>query len=168
MGVLPPQPSTTYVLRLIDRGIDRGNTQTMQRCLLLLLLATSLPSARAVDAAHPFKADLLLLEFPGGPPSIRIAEKSKGDITRAEWTAATAVKLAGCVPDARVTSLTVCINDCQGRGSALTTPSGNFTREMKGMVANLPNGTAFTVKVQVKDGRGKSWPVPDAMFTLVR
>lgn len=104
----------------------------------------------------------------GGPPSVRLAEKAKGNVTRAEWTAAAAVKLAGCVTDARVTSMTLCINDCKRNQAALTTANGTFSKEMKSMIANLPNGTPFTVKVEVKDGSGKFWEVPDAAFTIVR
>lgn len=80
----------------------------------------------------------------------------------------TAVKLAGCVSDARVTSMTLCIHDCKGKQAALITVSGTFSKEMKSMIAELPDATPFTVKVEVKDGSGKSWEVPDAAFTIVR
>ncbi len=119
-------------------------------------------TGQSMSAASPVSGS------PGGPPSIRIAEKAKGNITRAEWTGAAVVKLAGCVADARVTSMTVCINDCKGKQAALSTTSGTFSKEMKTMITNLPDGTPFTIKVEVKDGSGKKWEVPDAVFTLVR
>ncbi len=67
--------------------------------------------------------------------------RSKGSITRTEWTIASAVKLAGCVADARVTGMTVCIKDNTGKDAMLTTASGTFSKEMKVMIANLPDGT---------------------------
>ena len=106
--------------------------------------------------------------MPGGPPSIRIAEKPQGDITRAEWTATTAIKLAGCVADARVTGMTVCINNCTGKQEMLQSTSATLTPAMKSMITNLPDGTPFTVKVVVKDAAGKPWDVPEAAFKLVR
>lgn len=101
---------------------------------------------------------------PGGPPRISVAGKANGDITAAQWKESAAVVLQGCVPTATVTSLSLCIKDCKGGPVTLTTTNGSFTREMKTMIANLPSGTSFTVKVKVKDGSGKEWPVPDAVF----
>jgi hypothetical protein len=100
----------------------------------------------------------------GGPPSIRLAGKAKGDITKAEWTALRSVDLVGCVPDAHITALTVCIKDCTGKDAAQKTNNGVITQEMRTMVLNLPAGTAFTVKVEVKDAKGKAWDVLPAHY----
>lgn len=100
----------------------------------------------------------------GGPPRISVANKDKGDITKAEWASVKSVQLHGCVPDARITALTVCIRDRKGKDAALTNSSGTLTKEMQTMIANLPAGTSFTVKVTVKDGKDKEWEVPDATY----
>ena len=39
-----------------------------------------------------------------------------------------------------------------------------LTPEMKTMITNLPSRTPFTVKVVVKDAKGKVWDVPDATY----
>lgn len=95
----------------------------------------------------------------GGPPSIRIAGKASGDISHAEWGRTTKVDLAGCMPDARVTSLDICIKDCNAKDYKLVTKSAELTSGMLTMVANLPPGTPFTVTVKVVDGNGKDVPV---------
>jgi hypothetical protein len=100
----------------------------------------------------------------GGPPSIRIAGKASGDITHAEWGTVDKVQLMGCMPDARITGLTLCIKDCQGRNAGLRSGDGQLTGAMLSMVANLPPGTPFTIKVVVVDGRGRSITVPDATY----
>lgn len=100
----------------------------------------------------------------GGPPSIRLAKKAQGDITLAEWKNVHDVDLMGCVADARITSLTICIKDCTGKDAAETVNGAALTKEMHTMVRNLPPGTPFTVKVNVVDGKGTAWKVPPATF----
>lgn len=101
---------------------------------------------------------------PGGPPAIRIAGKGGGDITLAQWTAVSNVDLVGCVPNARITSLHICIKDCQGKDAGYTTTNAYLTEAMKTMVRNLPPGMEFTVTVTVVDERGKNWEVQPATF----
>lgn len=123
-----------------------------------LATAAVVPLHGAV-AAHPaFVAPV------GGSPRISVANKDKGDITKAEWAALESITLHGCVPDARITALTICIKDCKGKDASLSSPSGALTTEMRTMIANLPAGTPFTVKVTVRDGKDKAWEVPDAGF----
>lgn len=100
----------------------------------------------------------------GGPPSIRLAGKASGDITAAQWSAASSVELMGCVPTARITALTLCIKDCKAKDATSTSVDGSLTPFMKRMIQNLPAGTPFTIKVVVKDAKGKTWDVPDARF----
>jgi hypothetical protein len=116
--------------------------------------------AATVLTASPFRST----EFPGGPPRAQVCGKLTGDVTSAEWKAASEVKLIGCVASARITSLSVCIKNCEGKQEALTATDGTFTPAMKKMIANLPAGTAFTVRVAVVDATGKKWEVPDAAF----
>lgn len=100
----------------------------------------------------------------GGPPRINLADKSGGDITRAEWGAIKTVGLHGCVPDARITALSICIKDCTNKAAFANGTDATITSAMRTMIANLPTGTPFTVKVTVKDAKGKVWEVPDAMY----
>lgn len=93
-----------------------------------------------------------------------LAGQSSGDITAAQWAALKSVDLHGCVPDARITALTVCIKDCKGKYATLSSTSGVITKAMRDMIKNLPAGSPFTVKVTVKDGKDKVWGVPDARF----
>ena len=104
------------------------------------------------------------LEVLGGDPRIQLCGKLTGDVAKAEWTTATEVKLIGCVTSARITSVTVCIKNCVGKQEALTSTNGTLTPAMKKMIANLPAGTLFTVRVSVVDDSGKKWEVPDADF----
>lgn len=123
-----------------------------------LAVAAVVP-AHGTVAAHPaFVAPV------GGPPRISVANKDKGDISKAEWATVASIELHGCVPDARITALTICIKDCKGKDAALSSTSGVLTNEMRTMIANLPAGTPFTVKVTVRDGKEKAWEVPDAVF----
>lgn len=130
-----------------------------------LFLAAALFSTSAFPLRPTNVTPATTLSAPGGPPSIRIANKAKGEITAAEWKGVRDVDLAGCVPDARITLLTVCIKDCKGKDASLSTSSKVLSAEMRSMVQNLPPGTLFTVKVEVKDGSGKEWKVPAAEFT---
>lgn len=109
-------------------------------------------------------ADASVLNPDGGPPRINLAEKSSGDITKAEWASIKAVELHGCVPDARITALTVCIKDCTGKAAFAAGTDATITSAMRTMIANLPVGTPFTVKVTVKDAKGKVWEVPNANY----
>ncbi|MBK8227716.1 MAG: hypothetical protein IPK70_11135 [Flavobacteriales bacterium] len=123
---------------------------TLMLALASVLLATpSQPRALALD---------------GGPPAIRIAGKSGGDITAAQWSTVKTVDLVGCVPGARIVSLRLCVRDCQGKDAGLTGKEPALTESMKAMVSNLPVGTRFRVGVVVSDRSGKSWDVPDAEF----
>ncbi len=131
--------------------------------LLSISLAFSSPNvgqAATVLTASPFRS----AEFPGGPPRAQVCGKLTGDVTSAEWKTATEVKLIGCVTSARITGLTVCIKNCEGKHEALTSTNGTLTAAMRKMIANLPAGTTFTVRVAVVDATGKKWEVPDAAF----
>ncbi|MEO8589769.1 MAG: hypothetical protein ABI432_10400 [Flavobacteriales bacterium] len=130
-----------------------------------LFLYASLASVCAVPLHGPLAAHSAIVAPVGGPPRISVANKDKGDINKAEWAAVKSVELHGCVPDARITALTLCIKDCKGTDAALSGTSGVITKEMRAMIANLPPGTLFTVKVTVRDGKDKVWAVPDASYT---
>lgn len=129
----------------------------------LTLAFTTLNAGQAATVltnATPFRT----IELPGGPPRAQVCGKLTGDVTSAEWKTASEVKLIGCVASARITSLSLCIKNCEGKQEALTSSDGTFTPAMKKMIANLPAGTAFTVRVAVVDATGKKWEVPDAAF----
>lgn len=132
--------------------------------LLALALAFSTlnagPAATVLTNASPFRS----VELPGGPPRAQVCGKLAGDVTAFDWKSATEVKLLGCVPSARIASLSLCIKNCEGKQEALTASDGTFTPAMKKMIANLPAGTAFSVRVTVVDATGKKWEVPDAAF----
>lgn len=132
--------------------------------MIKLIILSSLFVASAVPFTSFTCATEIATPF-GGPPSIRLANKASGDISKSEWFGLRAIELHGCVPDARITSLTICIKDCKGKEAALTSTSGVITEAMRDMIANLPAGTPFAVKVTVKDGKSNVWDVPDASFT---
>ncbi len=130
-----------------------------------LFLAAVLVAPFTADTALPTTVGITCAAMPlGGPPSIRIAGKASGDITHAEWGRTTQVELAGCMPDARITSLDICIKDCNAKDYRLVTKSAELTSEMLTLVANLPPGTPFTVTVKVVDGKGKDVPVPAGKY----
>ncbi len=130
-----------------------------------LFLYSALTLATVVPVYGPVAAHPAFLATVGGPPRISVANKDKGDITKAEWAAVTSIELHGCVPDARITTLTLCIKDCKSKEATSSSTSGVLTKEMRTMIANLPAGTPFTVKVTVRDSKEKAWEVPDAVFT---
>jgi protocatechuate 3,4-dioxygenase beta subunit len=68
------------------------------------------------------------------------------------------------MPDARITSLDICIKDCNAKDYRLVTKSAELTSEMLTMVANLPPGTPFTVTVKVVDGKGNPVAVPAGKY----
>ena len=100
----------------------------------------------------------------GGPPRIELAGQGGGEITKAQWEKLTAVNLSGCTPDARVVSLRIQVINCEGKPDGYTGKDATLTPMMRTMVRNLPPGMAFTVQVEVKDGTGRKWAVPDAHF----
>lgn len=140
-------------LRVQDSGIDRIKL-TIMNTLTLLLASALLASPEAPLARN----------MEGGPPAIRIAGKSGGDITAAQWNSAKAVDLVGCVPGARIVSLRLCVRDCKGKDAGLSAKEPTLTESMKAMISDLPVGTRFRVEVVVSDRSGKSWDVPDAEF----
>jgi hypothetical protein len=128
---------------------------------LLFVALLCAPSVAAVQQAHAAS----VLDAPvGGPPAIRIAGKAGGDITAAQWTGLKSVDLVGCVPDARIVSLTFCIKDCKGKDAVAGGENGMPTAYQRQMIANLPPGTPFKVQVVVRDAKGKTWDVPEAHF----
>lgn len=130
-----------------------------------MLLAAALASFSAVPLHTPSIGACAAVAPVGGPPRISLADKDKGDITKVDWASVKTIELHGCVPDARITALTVCIKDCKGKDASLSNTSGEITKAMREMIANLPAGTPFTVKVTVRDSKDKAWEVPDASFT---
>lgn len=102
--------------------------------------------------------------LPGGPPRISLAGKSAGAITKAELARHKTVDLVGCVASARITRLSICIKDCEGKNAGYTSKGAVLTTDMRTMLNNLPAGTSFTVRVTVVDDTGRAWDVPDAEF----
>ena len=101
---------------------------------------------------------------PGGPPRVSLAGKSDGGITKAELARHKTVDLVGCVPTARITKLSICIKDCEGKNAGYTSKSSVLTADMRTMLNDLPAGTPFTVRVTVVDDTGRDWDVPNAVF----
>jgi hypothetical protein len=128
------------------------------------LFLTAVMSFFAAPAASSLRDATVPAHPVGGPPAIRLAGKAKGDITKTEWATVKTVDLVGCVPDARITALTVCIKDCTGKNASLSGTDGSITADMRTMITNLPADTPFTVKVEVKDAKGKIWDVPSAHY----
>ncbi len=122
---------------------------------LTLLLASVL-------LASPLEPRAIAAE--GGPPTIRIAGKAGGDITAAQWSGIKAVDLQGCVPGARIVSLTFCIKDCKAKDAFAGGEKAEITPYQRQMIRNLPPGTPFRVQVVVRDAQGKAWDVPEASF----
>lgn len=116
--------------------------------------------------APPAPAEASIRPLPGGPPTIRIAGKGVGTLTRAEWAAANSVTLVGCVPGAHVVRIQLCIRNCEQRLERLACKGSNFLPTMKTAVANLPAGTTFVVEVVVVDAKQRTWEVPPARFTI--
>ncbi len=148
-------------MRYLDAcyGIDGETPITMFTHTLLLaatLLSTSFNATVYNSNASVFT--------PGGPPRINLADKVSGDITKAEWARLKVVELQGCVPDARITALTICIKDCVKKNAFASGTNGTITSAMRTMITNLPVGSPFTVRVEVKDAKGKVWEVPEARF----
>lgn len=112
----------------------------------------------------PVTTDACAPDLLGGDPRIQLCGRLSGDVFKAEWESTTEVKLVGCLPGAHITSLSLCIRNCEGKAEALTTANGKLTQAMKKMIANLPKGTLFVVRVAVTDDQGRAWQVPDAAF----
>ena len=100
----------------------------------------------------------------GGSPRILLAGKSSGDITAAQWSGIKAVDVQGCVPGARIVSLTFCIKDCKGKDASAGGEKAEITPYQRQMIQNLPPGTPFRVHVVVRDAKGRAWDIPDAFF----
>ena len=101
----------------------------------------------------------------GGPPSIRIAGLSGGDLFAKQFAAARTVDLAGCQPDAKISSLTFITADAKGNEKKVRDEGPEIETAMRAMITALPKGATFFVEVEVKDSKGKTWKVPTASFT---
>ncbi len=128
-----------------------------------LVLAAAFVSLSASPLHLPLRTCAAVARV-GGPPRISLADKDKGDITKAEWAGVKSIELHGCAPDTRITSLTICIKDCTGNDAKANGSDGTVTTAMRTMIANLPAGIPFTIQVKVVDGNGKNWEVPAARF----
>ena len=128
-----------------------------------LLLAAALFSNsfhRGLDS----NAEASVLAPVGGPPSIRLAGKSHGDIYKSDWSTVKTVDLHGCVPDARIVSLRICPRTCTGKDAGFTAKTPVLSKDLWAFVNALPVGTSFTVSVTVSDAKGRFWEVPDAKY----
>jgi len=143
-------------------AFNRSNPNAMLFTFTLASVLSFIHPASADDAIRWTTSPATVA--PGGPPAIRISGKGAGDLNAAQWNTVTKVDLVGCVPDARITSLRICIKDCQGKDAGYTAKDALLTEAMKTMVRNLPPGTEFTVTVTVSDDRGKNWAVQPATF----
>jgi hypothetical protein len=123
-------------------------------CLLTTILCTLSSSAYV---AHTVPED-------GGPPAVLITGKSGGDISAAEWRTVQAVDLGGCVPGARIVSLTFCMVDCHGKDAFAGGEHAQLTAYQRQMIGNLPPGTPFRVQAVVRDASGRTRDVPEAHF----
>jgi hypothetical protein len=132
------------------------NTQLLAMACSIILFV----EAQTVPSPISSRSTMYL----GGPPTVRVAGKATGDVTAAEWSKVSEVNVIGCVPGARITSLTICIKDCKGHNARIRGKDELITDAMRTMVKNLPTGTSFTVSVTVEDADGKTWEVPAAKF----
>lgn len=128
-----------------------------------LVLAAALVSFSASPVHMPFRTCATIAAI-GGPAYISLADKDKGDITKAEWAGIKSIGLHGCMPDWRISSVTISFSDCSGKEVAASSSDATITTEMRTMIANLPAGTPFYVEAKVGDGKGKNWQVPTAKF----
>lgn len=136
----------------------------MNYVILSSLLAIALPGMHTNAIVLPTVVVSCAPVTLGGDPRIQLCGKLAGEVTRTDWESTTEVKLVGCVPGARITTLAVCIRNCEGKTEALTAANGTLTPAMKRMIINLPKGTPFVLRVSVKDEKGRDWQVPDAAF----
>lgn len=128
-----------------------------------LLLAAALVPLSASPVHIPLRTCAILAAV-GGPLRISLADKDKGDITKAEWAGIRSIALHGCMPDWRISSVRISISDCSGKEVSVSSSDATLTPEMRTMIANLPAGTPFYVEAKVGDGKGKNWQVPTAKF----
>lgn len=128
-----------------------------------LLLAAALVPLSASPVHIPLRT-CAIVAVVGGPPRISLAGKDKGDITKAEWSEIKSIALHGCMPDARISSVTISMADSNGKEASASGSDAMITAAMRTMIANLPAGTPFFVEVKVVDGKGKNWQVPTAKF----
>ncbi|MCB0769505.1 MAG: hypothetical protein KDC00_03770 [Flavobacteriales bacterium] len=103
----------------------------------------------------------------GGPPSIRIAGLSGGDVSAEQFASARTVDLAGCQPDAKNVSLTFVTTDGKGIEKNVNDEGPEIEAAMRSMITALPKGATFLVEVEVKDSKGKTWKVPTASFIWI-
>lgn len=125
---------------------------------ILFLTALALSTLLLFTAAAP---------TPGGAPYITIAGKASGAFTRAEWASVTSVELKGCVAKPFIAKCTVRFTDAKGKPVTDTAEGARLTAEQRGLVARLPNGGRFTVRVEAYEGKVKL-DVREAAFTLVQ
>ncbi|MBK9760273.1 MAG: hypothetical protein IPO90_09975 [Flavobacteriales bacterium] len=89
-----------------------------------LFLAAAL-LCTSFQPATVFEPGVKMVAPVGGPPRIRLATKTAGVITKLEMVRDQGHRAQGCVPDARITSLTICIMDCTGKDATATGSGGN-------------------------------------------
>lgn len=133
---------------------------SLRTILLIAALATILALRAIAHSAVPIHAATAL----GGPPAIHLAGKNGGTFLPTDLAKATALGLHGCVADARVTTFTIAIIDCDQKRFTLTAKGPELTAEMRTMLKNLPPASTFTITAVVVDASGKVWPVEPAEF----
>lgn len=118
----------------------------------------------ALPVAAPYVDTDAMVFSLGGPPSIRIAGLSGGDLFAKQFAAARTVDLASCQPDAKIVSLTFVTTDGKGNEKKVRDEGPEIEAAMRTMITALPKGATFFVEVEVKDSNGKTWKVPTATF----
>lgn len=132
----------------------------MKAMFATLISLTLIASAATTPAARLCTASPV-----GGPPTLAVAGKTEGPINAAEWRGVERVALFGCMPDARIARLTLCVRGCTDGDKPLVGDGPQLTDAMRKAVTSLPKGTAFTITAQVVDGAGKPVKVPAARYT---
>ena len=135
--------------------------------ILSLVLLTSL--AFRLETVVVLDPSIGYYKLQGGSPHVRLVGKETGTITRAEWNSAAAPDVEGCPMGTTIVEIMVCWPDSISDEACLKCKGGHFSPEMKSKVAQLPDGTLFSLEVVVafkgEMGLAKG-KVPPAAFTI--
>ena len=103
----------------------------------------------------------------GGPPRVQMAGISSGEVSRKALLAKPVIDLHGCVPTARVVAFTLRLDDGTGAATDFRTKESKLSERMIEALRKAPVGSVITITaLDVVDGDGKAWEVPEAKFTL--
>ena len=107
----------------------------------------------------------------GGPPSVTVCGKTKGEVDRIDLINMKTLALRGCVESAKIKGFKISVVNTNEDGSdkviILTTKGDALTEKMKSLIKGIPVGSkVYFEDIEVVDATGKKYDIKPVVVTI--